>query len=327
MQHEPGMNRLFRVGLILGLATACLAQEPASRPAVPVADAVATAEKWLADPARRDAVASPYPAIEIEHRVYAAPRPINVLIVKVDLSAPGTEFVLTKPDPSKGDDGKPYETRSQTTLAFAKETGVQLAVNTSAFGPLRGKPGEPMDVAGLAAVEGKVFSKPAKRYGAIYISREGRVSLKQPADEKKNVWTVIPGFRMLIDDREICLEQAESDTPFGGLNPRTAVGVDRDGRTLWIVVVDGRQPEFSMGMTLAEMAALFRGLGVWDALNLDGGGSSTLVLQGDDGEHRVLNTTVGGKLRQVANNLGLRLAKKGGASKPAPPGSGAGAKP
>ncbi|MDR5695870.1 MAG: phosphodiester glycosidase family protein [Armatimonadota bacterium] len=62
-------------------------------------------------------------------------------------------------------------------------------------------------------------------------------------------------------------------------HPRTAVGVTRTGRVL-LVVVDGRQPDHSLGMTLPELAALLLRLGVTDALNLDGGGSSTLVVRG-----------------------------------------------
>jgi hypothetical protein len=62
-------------------------------------------------------------------------------------------------------------------------------------------------------------------------------------------------------------------------HPRTAVGVRDDGR--WVfVVVDGRRPEFSVGMTLAELAELMVSLGCRQALNLDGGGSSTFFLYG-----------------------------------------------
>lgn len=61
-------------------------------------------------------------------------------------------------------------------------------------------------------------------------------------------------------------------------HPRTAVGLRPDGR--WIlVVVDGRQPELSIGMDLRELADLLLSLGCVDALNLDGGGSSTLFYE------------------------------------------------
>lgn len=60
-------------------------------------------------------------------------------------------------------------------------------------------------------------------------------------------------------------------------HPRSAVGVTRGGDTLLLVAVDGRQAA-SVGMSLAELARTMIGLGAWDALNLDGGGSTTLVV-------------------------------------------------
>lgn len=62
-------------------------------------------------------------------------------------------------------------------------------------------------------------------------------------------------------------------------HPRTALARLADGRLL-LVVVDGRQPYHSLGMTLPELAATLAALGATDALNLDGGGSTTLVVRG-----------------------------------------------
>lgn len=63
-------------------------------------------------------------------------------------------------------------------------------------------------------------------------------------------------------------------------HPRTAVGFDPLSRRLWLVVVDGRQGEYSQGMTLPELADLLEALGATEALNLDGGGSSVMVVRG-----------------------------------------------
>lgn len=62
-------------------------------------------------------------------------------------------------------------------------------------------------------------------------------------------------------------------------HPRTALGFSRDGRLLWLLVVDGRSAK-SAGMTLVELAEQMRRLGAWQALNFDGGGSSTMVIDG-----------------------------------------------
>jgi hypothetical protein len=62
-------------------------------------------------------------------------------------------------------------------------------------------------------------------------------------------------------------------------HPRTAVGISRDARTLYLLVVDGRSVK-SVGMTLVELAGELRRLGAWEALNFDGGGSTTMVVDG-----------------------------------------------
>jgi exopolysaccharide biosynthesis protein len=79
-------------------------------------------------------------------------------------------------------------------------------------------------------------------------------------------------------------------------HPRTAIGWNREH--LFLVVVDGRQAGLSIGMNYAELTALMRRLGCAEAMNLDGGGSSTLWLGGD-----VMNSPSDGRERLVANSL------------------------
>lgn len=64
----------------------------------------------------------------------------------------------------------------------------------------------------------------------------------------------------------------------GSRHPRTAAGITRDGKRILLVTVDGRQAPYSDGMTLPELADLMRALGASEAVNLDGGGSTTMVL-------------------------------------------------
>mgnify|MGYP000846264251 CR=1 FL=1 len=79
--------------------------------------------------------------------------------------------------------------------------------------------------------------------------------------------------------------------------PRTALGVTAD-RKLLIVTVNGRQPGVSVGMTLEELAELMIELGAVDAMNLDGGGSTTMVIR-----DRVLNIPSDGTERSVSNAI------------------------
>ncbi|HQR27653.1 MAG TPA: phosphodiester glycosidase family protein [Nocardioides sp.] len=88
------------------------------------------------------------------------------------------------------------------------------------------------------------------------------------------------------------------------LHPRTAVGIDRDTGDVLLLVVDGRQ-SFSRGATLVELGRMMRRLGAEDALNLDGGGSSTMVAANRSGVVGVRNSPSDGAERPVPNGLEL----------------------
>lgn len=87
--------------------------------------------------------------------------------------------------------------------------------------------------------------------------------------------------------------------------PRSAAGTSADGRRMWLLTLDGRQSD-SVGATLHELAKLLREMGVDDAVNLDGGGSSTLVLR-DPGatEVTIVNDPSDPSPRFVPNGIGI----------------------
>ena len=91
-------------------------------------------------------------------------------------------------------------------------------------------------------------------------------------------------------------------------HPRTAIGVKSDSRTLVLIVVDGRQPGWSDGATLEELAQVLIEAGVVDAVNLDGGGSTTMVWR-DPGIGLLRTNRASGVsgFRPVANALGIRV--------------------
>ncbi|WP_047983954.1 phosphodiester glycosidase family protein [Ornithinibacillus californiensis] len=87
--------------------------------------------------------------------------------------------------------------------------------------------------------------------------------------------------------------------------PRTAVGFTEDGQTMILVVVDGRQTD-SRGMTLQEMGELMKEYGAYQALNIDGGGSSTMVARMPGyGDAKVVNSPSDGSERSVPNGIGI----------------------
>jgi len=93
------------------------------------------------------------------------------------------------------------------------------------------------------------------------------------------------------------------------IDPRTAIGTNHNGRFIYLVVVDGRQPFYSEGATFAELAGLLHELGASYAMSLDGGGSSTMVIEGEDGKPVISNSPIDSYIplreRPVANHLGV----------------------
>ena len=83
--------------------------------------------------------------------------------------------------------------------------------------------------------------------------------------------------------------------------PRTAVGYDAAGTQLVMLVVDGRLPGVSVGVTSKDLAAIMRNVGCTESLNFDGGGSSTMWIK----DFGVLNTPSDGSVRAVKNGLFL----------------------
>ena len=98
--------------------------------------------------------------------------------------------------------------------------------------------------------------------------------------EDRGRMQIVGGFPELLDGGSVAGDLGVTGNPAfaAARHPRTAIGFDADRRRLWLVVVDGRRPQHSVGMTLPELADLLLGLGVDEALNLDGGGSSVMSL-------------------------------------------------
>ena len=109
------------------------------------------------------------------------------------------------------------------------------------------------------------------------------------APRRGRLCTLVGGWpRLLIDGRSIADSADRLEGTFPRFSttrhPRTGVGFSRDSATLYLVTVDGRS-ESSSGMSLGEFAALMQALGIAQGLNLDGGGSTTLVIRGRVANH------------------------------------------
>ena len=109
-----------------------------------------------------------------------------------------------------------------------------------------------------------------------------RATSRPPGDA--HLILLVGGWPRIVRDGKNIASSAASDEGTISRNaevrhPRTAIGFSRDSNSVVLAVVDGRSA-LSVGMTLFELAELMRDLGAWQALNFDGGGSTTMVVQG-----------------------------------------------
>ncbi len=223
--------------------------------------------------------------------------PLAVLAARVDLQAEGISFLVT---PDNGD--RPMETDGRKTSSFLREHRCQVAVNASPFKPVGGAEGDPKEVLGLAISRGTLVSPSNDQYDAILIDGANRVTFDSPPFELDDVQNAAAGFHLLLQYGKNLGHDDER-------HPRTAVGVSEDGRYLYLMVIDGRQSKHSIGASTKTTARWLQCLGAHDGLNLDGGGSTTLVIEGPDGKPAVLNRPIHGNFpgmeRVNANNLGV----------------------
>lgn len=142
---------------------------------------------------------------------------------------------------------------------------------------------------GIAVRNGVVWSKMRGSVDLCVLYRDGTMETMVPKDFdlnaaiERDVWQVWTFGPALLNEDGSVRDIPYSSIPeihITGRNPRTAIGYFEPGHYCFLVA-DGRQPDYSVGMTLEEMAQIFSDLGCKAAFNLDGGGSSMMVFRGE----------------------------------------------
>ena len=263
-----------------------------------------------------------YPFLGVTHidRTETSPRPLRMHIVKVELDDPGLRFLVT---PQSG----PRDTISQTTLQFLTSRAAQLAINAHFFSPWPADGTGTSWLVGLAASaattgpDGHAYAPFERNLGypyqddlpAMNLGSDNTATVVYQAagdatgygtDPPVTLYNAVSGNEQILTNG---VNTAGTGSWDNTLNPRTIIGT-APGNTLILFVLDGRQAGVSEGMTTSEAANLLHSdYGVIDAINLDGGGSTTLAMA--DPAPRVVNVPVGtgapGSQRSVGSNLGL----------------------
>jgi hypothetical protein len=228
-------------------------------------------------------------------------RRLAVNAVRIDLKAPGLSFYST---PDNG--AAPMETRSETTGSFLESHGLQVAINANFFSPCCSTTPENKDLSGLAISQGTVVSpaEAGRTSLALTQANQAVIAAFGPGSDVSSFYTAVTGGDRLLNGGAIGVSAVPPDA-FSDKNPRTAVGLSADKSSLLLVTIDGRQPGYSDGATLYETADWLRTLGAYDALNLDGGGSTNLVMADPNGKARYLNQVSDGRPRLDGNSFGV----------------------
>lgn len=239
-----------------------------------------------------DTWTTPYDGVKRLLRTTATPNRIHALVV--DLSVPGVRFESTT-----------SAQRKRTPSAFAKLISAQAAINGDFFSYTD------YSTSGLAAGGGVAWTdtKDTSSSGTFAFDKDAtRVELSNPSTvvsfDKTWMRGVVSGHPKILTDG--VAQPNGTSTLCTGRNPRTAVGLSKDLNTVYLVVVDGRSTT-SVGMTCTELGTALKDVGAWNALNLDGGGSSAMYVAGVG----IVNKPSDGSERVVGNHLALFAPKSG----------------
>ena len=230
------------------------------------------------------------PGMRYHHLTLDEPRLMENYMVRVDLRTPGLRVTGTGRAANWGERMSDVtnrvvlvDTLRQRTRDFLEEhrahgTNMVLAVNTAPWSPW-----EPpfthrhACLPHLTVLNGEVVSHTEKR-GAMLVMFTNNVAVVTNALDDADIPSVAiahPGFGIIMRGG-VPLAKRSADRP-AKLAPRTAFGISADGRYLYVLVVDGRQKGYSHGADMLDLALLLKAASASDAINVDGGGSSTLV--------------------------------------------------
>jgi hypothetical protein len=263
-----------------------------------------------------------FKGIVYQREARSLPRPNLIHIITIDLTAPGIKLLVTPGLSSPRMQQLPglsapipVELPARTTSEFLNEFKLQVAVNANFHYPSRDNglgdfyphTGDMVNLVGQAISNSLEYSASEPNWSVLCISTTKQAKIMASGKCPSGTDQAVAGSAMLVDrGQAVSVDKNAPDN--NGLLPRTVVAIDEAGNKLWLVIVDGRQPFYSEGVTLAELSQILVELGVYSAVNLDGGGSVSLVVAQPQGA-KLLNSAVRNRIpmrqRPVGNHLGI----------------------
>lgn len=231
--------------------------------------------------------------------------PLILYAVKIDLQHPSLAVIVSERELFIQKDGAYNGTlKAETVLQFAKRRDAAVAVNASFFRYQSMLFDTQRQIIGLHIANGELLSPPREDFAALLFTADKRAFIvdSQRPENIKNAENGVSGFRQILKDGQVLPSEIKNG------DSRTAVGVADGGRTLIILMVEAENTVKSQGLDYESAAEYLKRLGARDALQLDGGGSSTLVIK-RGGKHRVAVPTIAFlPLRKVASCFGFVLS-------------------
>ena len=225
--------------------------------------------------------------------------PLIVHIVKIDLLNPTVSVITSEAALFKNNRGR---LRGETTRDFALRHNTIVAFNAAPFKTRLLLFSVYRTIVGIHITDFRRMSMPHERYGALlfYADKTARIIDAQTEELLlENVRHAVGGFWTILRNGAVLPQKLHRR------DSRTAVGLADNGRTLFVVAVEGENKRKSHGLSFEETARLMRELGADDALQLDGGSSSSLVLQENGTQHTVAPTRSWNIHIRVASNVGI----------------------
>lgn len=233
-----------------------------------------------------------YEGVEFATGSDTSPQLMKAYALRVDLWNPRVVLYA-----SHDNGADPGEVTTETGLKFVADHGCNVAVNASYGDP---PPAVYSDIWGLTISDGVVVSPGDTTHGAQYdvqlkFTADNVASMIETTATPTGIWTAISGNAYHLVNG-MALGATET------VDPRTSAGISQDKRYLILICVDGRQPGYSDGATVFDMSNWMLSFGAYNAVNLDGGGS-TCMTRADIG---VVNKPSGGSIRPVGVHLGVK---------------------
>ena len=224
--------------------------------------------------------------------------PIIYHAVRIDLTQPELQIVCFPDSPTMQSVYKPlpqeipqpFIFKSIRTRSFAKKYGCIIAINASPFGGKNGKwdteakVTSTRQIAGVHKADGIIISNPRSNYSVLCFRKEiqedgsscwsAKIESTQNKDIIKDWDFAFSGFTTVLKKGVV------KESSLINHDSRSSAGLSQDGKCLYLLVAEGEYPSKSEGLSYNQCGEILKEMGCYDAMELDGGGSSELCING-----------------------------------------------